>query len=196
MLARSWRRGKCSSAGGSWSSSTDAASRTTCRAGRDGSCSRSSSRTATGRSTRERAGRGALAGRTGRRPRAAPVEAAPRRAARRAAPGRAASSGSTSRRRPPPCTAPESALALGDPHEAWGPSQVAMFVAGRPFLAGEEAPWIDEQRRSLSRAPRARARGVRRRDARRRRHRAGGRGAGSAAAWSRSSRIAKRATGS
>jgi DNA-binding SARP family transcriptional activator len=44
----------------------------------------------------------------------------------------------------------ESALALGRPHEAWGPSQVAMFVAGRPFLAGEEAPWIDDQRRSLS----------------------------------------------
>ena len=44
----------------------------------------------------------------------------------------------------------ESALALGHPHEAWGPSQVAMFVAGRPFLAGEDAPWIDEERRSLS----------------------------------------------
>jgi SARP family transcriptional regulator, regulator of embCAB operon len=44
----------------------------------------------------------------------------------------------------------ESALALGRPHEAWGPSQVAMFVAGRPFLAGEEAPWIDDERRALS----------------------------------------------
>jgi SARP family transcriptional regulator, regulator of embCAB operon len=44
----------------------------------------------------------------------------------------------------------ESALALGHPHEAWGPSQVAMFVAGRPFLGGENAPWIDEARRSLS----------------------------------------------
>ena len=43
----------------------------------------------------------------------------------------------------------ESALALGDPHAAWGPSQVAMFVAGRPFLAGEEAQWIDEERRRL-----------------------------------------------
>ena len=30
-------------------------------------------------------------------------------------------------------------LALGDPHAAWGPSQVAMFVTGRPFLAGEDA---------------------------------------------------------
>jgi DNA-binding SARP family transcriptional activator len=44
----------------------------------------------------------------------------------------------------------ESALALGEPHQAWGPSQVAMFVAGRPFLPGEEAPWIDDERRSLA----------------------------------------------
>ncbi len=43
----------------------------------------------------------------------------------------------------------ESALALGDPHAAWGPSQVAMFVAGRPFLAGEDAAWIDDERRRL-----------------------------------------------
>ncbi len=43
----------------------------------------------------------------------------------------------------------ESALALGDPHAAWGPSQVAMFVAGRPFLAGEDAAWIDGERRRL-----------------------------------------------
>ena len=44
----------------------------------------------------------------------------------------------------------ESALSLGRPHEAWGPAQVAMFVAGRPFLAGETAAWIDEERRVLS----------------------------------------------
>lgn len=44
----------------------------------------------------------------------------------------------------------ESALAQGDPHRAWGPSQVAMFTSGRTFLAGEEAPWIDEERRLLS----------------------------------------------
>ncbi len=25
-----------------------------------------------------------------------------------------------------------------------------MFVAGRPFLAGEDAPWIDEERRRLA----------------------------------------------
>jgi SARP family transcriptional regulator, regulator of embCAB operon len=44
----------------------------------------------------------------------------------------------------------ESALALGDPHRAWGPAQVAMFIASRPFLAGESSPWIDEWQRRLS----------------------------------------------
>jgi DNA-binding SARP family transcriptional activator len=44
----------------------------------------------------------------------------------------------------------ESALAQGGFHRAWGPSQVAMFVAGRPFLPGEDAPWIDEQRSWLA----------------------------------------------
>jgi SARP family transcriptional regulator, regulator of embCAB operon len=45
----------------------------------------------------------------------------------------------------------ESALAQGDPHRAWGPAQVAMFVSGRRFLAGEDAAWIDDARRSLDR---------------------------------------------
>jgi pentatricopeptide repeat protein len=44
----------------------------------------------------------------------------------------------------------ESALAQQAFHRAWGPAQVAMFVAGRPFLPGEEAPWIDEIRRPLA----------------------------------------------
>jgi len=44
----------------------------------------------------------------------------------------------------------ESALARDEPHLAWGPSQVAMFTAARTFLAGEEAPWIDEERRALA----------------------------------------------
>ena len=44
----------------------------------------------------------------------------------------------------------ESALAQQAFHRAWGPAQVAMFVAGRPFLAGEEARWIDEIRRPLA----------------------------------------------
>jgi DNA-binding SARP family transcriptional activator len=43
----------------------------------------------------------------------------------------------------------ESALAQDDPHRAWGPSQVALFTTSRPFLAGEEAAWIDEERRRL-----------------------------------------------
>jgi SARP family transcriptional regulator, regulator of embCAB operon len=44
----------------------------------------------------------------------------------------------------------ESALALGEPLRAWGPAQVAMFVGGRTFLPGEDAPWIDEVRRRLN----------------------------------------------
>jgi DNA-binding SARP family transcriptional activator len=43
----------------------------------------------------------------------------------------------------------ESALAQGDWHRAWGPSQVAMFVAGRPFLPEEDADWVHETRREL-----------------------------------------------
>jgi DNA-binding SARP family transcriptional activator len=44
----------------------------------------------------------------------------------------------------------ESALAQRAFHRAWGPAQVAMFVGGRPFLAGEDAPWIDDVRRTLA----------------------------------------------
>ncbi len=44
----------------------------------------------------------------------------------------------------------ESALAQGEPDAAWAPSQVAMFTCGRPFLPGDEAPWIDEERRQLA----------------------------------------------
>jgi DNA-binding SARP family transcriptional activator len=44
----------------------------------------------------------------------------------------------------------ESALALGEPLRAWSPAQVAMFIAGRHFLPGEEAGWIDDVRRHLS----------------------------------------------
>jgi len=43
----------------------------------------------------------------------------------------------------------ESAIAQGDFHRAWGPSQVAMFISGRVFLPGEESTWIDEWRRRL-----------------------------------------------
>jgi DNA-binding SARP family transcriptional activator len=44
----------------------------------------------------------------------------------------------------------ESQLALGEWGRAWGPSLVALFIAEREFLPGEDAPWIDEQRRQLA----------------------------------------------
>lgn len=43
----------------------------------------------------------------------------------------------------------ESAVALGRFAAAWAPSLVALFVAERELLPGEDAPWIDEQRRRL-----------------------------------------------
>jgi SARP family transcriptional regulator, regulator of embCAB operon len=44
----------------------------------------------------------------------------------------------------------ESQAALGHWKHAWGPSLVAMFVAEREFLPGEDAPWIGEQRQYLA----------------------------------------------
>ena len=43
----------------------------------------------------------------------------------------------------------EAAVAQGRWAPAWGPSLVALFVARRGFLRGEEAPWIDPLRRRL-----------------------------------------------
>lgn len=43
----------------------------------------------------------------------------------------------------------ESAIAQSDPHRAWGPSQVALFVASRPLLPGDDAAFLDEVRRWL-----------------------------------------------
>ena len=43
----------------------------------------------------------------------------------------------------------ESAVAKGDFANAWGPGRVAQHVAARGFLPGEDAPWIDAQRRRL-----------------------------------------------
>ena len=43
----------------------------------------------------------------------------------------------------------ESAVALGRWQEAWGAALVARFVAGRRFLAGHDAAWIDAWRRRL-----------------------------------------------
>jgi SARP family transcriptional regulator, regulator of embCAB operon len=44
----------------------------------------------------------------------------------------------------------ESAVVQRDFHGAWGPAQVAMFVSGRLFLAGHDADWIEDVRRSLA----------------------------------------------
>jgi SARP family transcriptional regulator, regulator of embCAB operon len=44
----------------------------------------------------------------------------------------------------------ESQVALGEWKRAWGPSLVALFVAEREFLPGEDAPWIDEERHFLA----------------------------------------------
>jgi DNA-binding SARP family transcriptional activator len=43
----------------------------------------------------------------------------------------------------------ESQVALGEWKRAWGPSLVALFVAEREFLPGEDAPWIQDQRHKL-----------------------------------------------
>lgn len=44
----------------------------------------------------------------------------------------------------------ESHVALGRWLNAWGPSLVAMFVAEREFLPGDDAPWLDQQRLHLA----------------------------------------------
>jgi DNA-binding SARP family transcriptional activator len=43
----------------------------------------------------------------------------------------------------------ESAIAEGRWARAWGPAGIAYHVATRPFLAGLDAPWIDQWRRRL-----------------------------------------------
>jgi DNA-binding SARP family transcriptional activator len=43
----------------------------------------------------------------------------------------------------------EAALRKGDPRLAYGPSAVAHHIARRPFLAGEQGPWIEAQRDRL-----------------------------------------------
>ena len=44
----------------------------------------------------------------------------------------------------------ESQVALQQWQRAWGPSLVALFIAEREFLPGEEAPWVDSQRYQLA----------------------------------------------
>jgi len=43
----------------------------------------------------------------------------------------------------------ESAVAVGDWVRAWGPSRVALHITMREFMAGFDAPWIDDIRRHL-----------------------------------------------
>lgn len=43
----------------------------------------------------------------------------------------------------------EAALKSGDPGRAYGPSAVAHHIARRPFLPGEEGPWIEQRRDRL-----------------------------------------------
>ena len=43
----------------------------------------------------------------------------------------------------------ESCIAEGRWAQAWGPAGIAYHVGTRPFLAGLEAPWVDEWRRRL-----------------------------------------------
>jgi DNA-binding SARP family transcriptional activator len=43
----------------------------------------------------------------------------------------------------------EAALKAGDPGRAYGPSAVAHHIARRPFLPGEEGPWIEHRRERL-----------------------------------------------
>ena len=44
----------------------------------------------------------------------------------------------------------ESCVAQGDWTGAWGPALTALFVSGRTFLPGEDAPWIEVVRRTLA----------------------------------------------
>jgi len=44
----------------------------------------------------------------------------------------------------------ESSIAQDDWARAWGPALVALFVAQRDFLPGEDAPWIDDIRHQLT----------------------------------------------
>ena len=43
----------------------------------------------------------------------------------------------------------EGALRAGDPAKAWGPANVVVSIARRPFLQDAEAPWIEARRAAL-----------------------------------------------
>ena len=44
----------------------------------------------------------------------------------------------------------ESAVAQQEWARAWGPALTALFISERDFLAGSDAPWIDETRNQLT----------------------------------------------
>lgn len=43
----------------------------------------------------------------------------------------------------------ESSVTQGDFRRAWGPSQVALFIAARPLVPGESRSWLEDERRRL-----------------------------------------------
>ena len=45
--------------------------------------------------------------------------------------------------------AADSALKSADWKDAWAHAHIALNIAGRPFLAGFEAPWVEDVRREL-----------------------------------------------
>ena len=46
--------------------------------------------------------------------------------------------------------AAEGAIAAGNPRAAYGPSLIATTVLRRPFLPGQDGPWVDERRANLA----------------------------------------------
>ncbi|MEX2108295.1 MAG: winged helix-turn-helix domain-containing protein, partial [Solirubrobacterales bacterium] len=44
----------------------------------------------------------------------------------------------------------DAALATGGWRDAWTQAHITLNIAGRPFLAGFDAPWVDEVRRDLN----------------------------------------------
>src|SRR2546427_480286 len=45
--------------------------------------------------------------------------------------------------------AAEGAIAIGNPQAAYGPSLIATIILRRPFLPGQDGPWVDERRALL-----------------------------------------------
>ena len=88
----------------------------------------------------------------------------------------------------------ESSVAQQGWARAWGPALTALFVAERDFLPGEDAPWIDEIRRSAYGTAAARPGVLRGRRAGPRRDRTRRRGPGRPAAHPRWLRCGKAAT--